>query len=90
MFSIALIFYRLVVDQLFAFSLYIECYWHTDYALVPRVLFDGWSASDFKGLFSSEDEIDDMLEALTQVLVENNFDGAVIELWSQLPRKKSK
>ena len=27
-------------------------------ALVPRVLFDGWSEADFKALFSSEREQD--------------------------------
>ena len=31
---------------------------------VPRVLFDGWSGTDFQVLFSSEDEIEDCVQSL--------------------------
>ena len=60
------------------------------YIVVPRVLFDGWSAADFKSLFSSEDEVEDLADAVVKVLLDHDLDGAVIELWSQMPKKKSK
>ncbi|KAK2166544.1 hypothetical protein LSH36_38g08004 [Paralvinella palmiformis] len=42
--------------------------------LVPRVLFDGWSSSDFDKLFSSEDDIEDCVESLVQYIKVKNLD----------------
>ena len=52
---------------------------------MPRVLFDSWSEPDFKALFASEDEIEDMIIEVANTLHEFEFDGMVLELWSQLP-----
>lgn len=38
----------------------------TNCVLVPRVLFDGWSYQDFESVFNSEDEIEDLVEAMVQ------------------------
>jgi len=56
-----------------------------DVQIVPRVLFDSWREPDFKALFASEDEIEDMILEVTNTLHEFDFDGMVLELWSQLP-----
>lgn len=32
--------------------------------LVPRVLFDEWTYQDFESMFNSEDEIEDLVEAM--------------------------
>lgn len=58
--------------------------------IVPRVLFDGWSASNYDTLFSSTSEIQSMSQTLVNVIKENNMDGIVLEIWSQMPPKKSK
>lgn len=58
--------------------------------IVPRFLFDGWSDREYESLFSSEDEIESMTNALIDVLKENNMDGAVIEIWSQIGNKRPK
>ena len=60
------------------------------FSLVPRVLFDGWSESEYNSLFSSEDEIETMTKAIVDVLKEFKMDGAVIEIWSQIGNKKPK
>ena len=52
------------------------------------MLFDGWSHADYKALFGSEDEVEDLMDTVVKVLVEEGMDGAVIEIWSQLPPKK--
>ena len=57
---------------------------------MPRVLFDGWSSSDYGALFSSEDEIEDMTNTILRVLIDKGMDGAVFEIWSQMPSQKAK
>ena len=57
---------------------------------VPRVLFDGWTSSDFGLLFSSEKEIEEMTNTIISVIVNYHMDGIVLEIWSQMPPKKSK
>ncbi|ELU10805.1 hypothetical protein CAPTEDRAFT_174783 [Capitella teleta] len=56
--------------------------------MVPRVLFDGWSANDYHVLFSSEDEIEECAEALLKFTKSNKFAGIVLEVWSQLGGKR--
>ncbi|XP_077966966.1 chitinase domain-containing protein 1-like [Styela clava] len=58
--------------------------------IVPRVLFDKWSQSDYDSLFESEDEIESMSKSIIDVLQENEMNGAVIELWSQIGEKNPK
>lgn len=52
--------------------------------IVPRVLFDGWTGSDFQVLFSSEDEIEDCVQSLVDYIKSNHLDGIVLEVWSQV------
>ncbi|XP_063800832.1 chitinase domain-containing protein 1 [Pseudophryne corroboree] len=52
--------------------------------IVPRILFDGWSYQDFESVFSSEDEIEDLSDAMVQSAKDEQFDGFVVEVWSQL------
>lgn len=58
--------------------------------MVPRVLFDGWTASDFNALFSSEDEIEDCVNVVLQFIKKNKFSGITLEIWSQLGGKNRK
>ncbi|XP_078493353.1 chitinase domain-containing protein 1 [Ciona intestinalis] len=60
-----------------------------DAQILPRVLFDQWTISDYKSLFNSETEIEAMAAEMVNVLMNNNMDGAVIELWMQKPAQKS-
>ncbi|XP_073514797.1 chitinase domain-containing protein 1 isoform X2 [Phyllobates terribilis] len=56
--------------------------------MVPRVLFDSWTYQDFESVFSSEDEIEDLSDAFIQTAKDEQFDGFVIEVWSQLGGQK--
>lgn len=56
--------------------------------IVPRVLFDGWSYQDFESVFNSEDEIEDLVEVMVQTAKDEQFDGFVVEVWSQLGGQK--
>ncbi|XP_032894459.1 chitinase domain-containing protein 1 [Amblyraja radiata] len=58
--------------------------------IVPRVLFDGWTYHDYEKVFSSEDEIEDLADALVQTAEGDGFDGFVLEVWSQLGGQKRK
>ncbi|XP_059831381.1 chitinase domain-containing protein 1 isoform X1 [Hypanus sabinus] len=58
--------------------------------IVPRVLFDGWTYRDYEKVFNSEDEIEDLAEALVQTAKADQFDGFVLEVWSQLGGQKRK
>uniref|UniRef100_V9L0H2 Chitinase domain-containing protein 1 n=1 Tax=Callorhinchus milii TaxID=7868 RepID=V9L0H2_CALMI len=62
----------------------------TGLSVVPRVLFDSWTYGDYNAVFSSEDEIEELGEALLQTARLGQFDGFVLELWSQLGGQKRK
>uniref|UniRef100_A0A6I8N2U5 Chitinase domain-containing protein 1 n=1 Tax=Ornithorhynchus anatinus TaxID=9258 RepID=A0A6I8N2U5_ORNAN len=57
--------------------------------VVPRVLFEGWTPADFEAVFHSEDELDELGQTLLSVAKSENFDGFVIEVWSQLGSQKA-
>ncbi|XP_067835753.1 chitinase domain-containing protein 1 [Heptranchias perlo] len=57
---------------------------------VPRVLFDAWTYRDYESVFSSEDEIEELAEALVQMAKAEELDGFVLEVWSQLGGQKRK
>ncbi|XP_067902895.1 chitinase domain-containing protein 1 isoform X1 [Heterodontus francisci] len=59
-------------------------------SFVPRILFDAWSYRDYESLFSSEDEIEELAEALVETAKAEEFDGFVLEVWSQLGGQKRK
>uniref|UniRef100_A0A8C8SK32 Chitinase domain-containing protein 1 n=1 Tax=Pelusios castaneus TaxID=367368 RepID=A0A8C8SK32_9SAUR len=56
--------------------------------IVPRILFDGWTYQDFESVFGSEDEIEELSKLIVQIAKEENFDGYVVEVWSQLGNQK--
>ncbi|XP_048342643.1 chitinase domain-containing protein 1 [Sphaerodactylus townsendi] len=56
--------------------------------IVPRVLFEGWTYQDFESVFGSEDEIEELSGTMVQVAENENFDGFVVEVWSQLGNQK--
>nr|XP_060625028.1 chitinase domain-containing protein 1 isoform X1 [Anolis sagrei ordinatus]XP_060625038.1 chitinase domain-containing protein 1 isoform X1 [Anolis sagrei ordinatus]XP_060625046.1 chitinase domain-containing protein 1 isoform X1 [Anolis sagrei ordinatus]XP_060625056.1 chitinase domain-containing protein 1 isoform X1 [Anolis sagrei ordinatus] len=56
--------------------------------IVPRILFEGWSYQDFESVFNSEDEIEELSDNMVQVAKNENFDGFVAEVWSQLGNQK--
>ncbi|XP_060119007.1 chitinase domain-containing protein 1 isoform X2 [Heteronotia binoei] len=56
--------------------------------IVPRVLFEGWTYQDFESVFGSEDEIEELSSTMVQVAKNENFDGFVVEVWSQLGNQK--
>ncbi|XP_059578552.1 chitinase domain-containing protein 1 isoform X6 [Alligator mississippiensis] len=58
--------------------------------IVPRILFDGWSYHDFESVFGSEDEIEELSQVMVQLAKDENFDGFVVEAWSQLGNQKQK
>ncbi|XP_053383111.1 chitinase domain-containing protein 1-like [Mercenaria mercenaria] len=52
--------------------------------MVPRILFDGWTGADYQALFSSEDTMEDCIDAIIKFIKDYKFDGVVVEIWSQL------
>ncbi|XP_050754244.1 chitinase domain-containing protein 1 isoform X1 [Gymnogyps californianus] len=56
--------------------------------IVPRILFDGWTYQDFETVFGSEDEIEELSESMVLLAKNENFDGFVVEVWSQLGNQK--
>ena len=56
-----------------------------DVKIIPRVLFDKWSADDYVRLFSDAWRVDAIAKLLTgTVVAKHGFDGVVLEVWSQL------
>lgn len=54
--------------------------------LVPRVLFDGWSAKDYKRAYASEDAMAMVAKIMGDFAVSKNFDGFVLEVsWMTPP-----
>ncbi|XP_025914937.1 chitinase domain-containing protein 1 isoform X3 [Apteryx rowi] len=56
--------------------------------IVPRILFDGWTYQDFESVFGSEDEIEELSKNMVLLAKKENFDGFVVEVWSQLGNRK--
>ncbi|XP_009468611.1 PREDICTED: chitinase domain-containing protein 1 isoform X2 [Nipponia nippon] len=56
--------------------------------IVPRILFDGWTYEDFESVFGSEDEIEELSKNMVLLAKNENFDGFVVEVWSQLGNQK--
>lgn len=51
--------------------------------VVPRVLFDGWNVKDLNSLSINNDEQEHLMKTLVNSAKKYNFDGFVLELWSQ-------
>ncbi|KAF6102714.1 chitinase domain containing 1 [Phyllostomus discolor] len=52
--------------------------------IVPRLLFEDWTHEDFRSVWDSEDEIEELSKTVVQVAKSQHFDGFVVEAWSQL------
>ncbi|XP_062507525.1 chitinase domain-containing protein 1-like isoform X2 [Corticium candelabrum] len=52
--------------------------------ILPRLLFDQWSGHDYQALLSSEAAVQELTSVITGFCKMNNFDGVVMEVWSQL------
>lgn len=52
--------------------------------VVPRILFDGWSASDFEAMLTSEPAQQECIKTLLKPIRMYKFDGIVIEVLSQM------
>lgn len=51
---------------------------------MPRVLFDTWTAEDYKAVLTNSDELKAMTKTLVEACKKHNFDGFVFEVWSQI------
>ncbi|KAK9720641.1 Glycosyl hydrolases family 18 [Popillia japonica] len=51
--------------------------------MVPRIIFENWSAKDFMTLVTTEKEYAALADELTKICKKYKFDGYVLELWSQ-------
>ncbi|XP_020834991.1 chitinase domain-containing protein 1 isoform X1 [Phascolarctos cinereus] len=58
--------------------------------IVPRILFDKWTRDDYRSLFSSEDEIEELAKTLVQVAQNKHFNGYVLEVWSPSLQEQQK
>ena len=53
--------------------------------VLPRLLFDKWTGADYMSLFAPDSvEINKLKKALVDVCNQYDFDGLVLEVWSQL------
>ena len=56
-----------------------------DAKILPRLLFDKWTGADYMALFAPDSvEVDKLKKALVDVTIQHDFDGLVLEVWSQL------
>lgn len=55
-----------------------------DAKILPRVLFDKWSGQDYMSLFTSPAKLSKLRQTLKDLCVQHDFDGVVLEVWSQL------
>ncbi|GFG38550.1 hypothetical protein Cfor_07099 [Coptotermes formosanus] len=52
--------------------------------VVPRVLLDGWNVNDLSSLMSDSSKQEELIKTLVNSAEKYNFDGFVLELWSQV------
>ncbi|XP_059471746.1 chitinase domain-containing protein 1 [Neocloeon triangulifer] len=52
--------------------------------IVPRLLFDEWRGEDFVSVLKSQAEQTRLGQVLVKICQKHNFDGLVLEFWSQL------
>lgn len=52
--------------------------------VLPRVIFDKWNGQDYYDLFTDSSKIGKLSESVAKTVTEYNFDGIVLELWSQI------
>ena len=52
--------------------------------IVPRVIFDHWTSPHFLQVFEDQNLADKVGYLIAKTIIDNKFDGLVLELWSQL------
>ncbi|KAK7068385.1 Chitinase domain-containing protein 1 [Halocaridina rubra] len=52
--------------------------------IVPRVIVEGWRPSDFQDLVDNGFEREEMANTIINVIKKHQFDGIVMEIWSQI------
>ncbi|KAF7282679.1 hypothetical protein GWI33_002149 [Rhynchophorus ferrugineus] len=52
--------------------------------VVPRVLFDGWTANDYRAFLNNKEEVKAIIHTLVQSCKQYNFNGYVFEVWTQI------
>lgn len=52
--------------------------------ILPRLLFEGWTAADFQNIFAKEAKAKELAEYIVHIVKHHQFDGVVLEVWSQL------
>ncbi|XP_025831857.1 chitinase domain-containing protein 1 [Agrilus planipennis] len=55
--------------------------------VVPRILFDKWSLKDFQQLLGNYNEMYALTAAIVESCKKYNFDGVVLEVWSQITNR---
>ena len=58
---------------------------NSDLKVVPRFIFDGWTADDFDSFFSGQDKQVQLVDDVTKLLSKHKLHGAVLEVWRQMP-----
>jgi len=51
--------------------------------ILPRLLFESWSAHDLSVLFKSKEKLYKLVNFISDFIDSKNFDGLVLEIWSQ-------
>ena len=51
--------------------------------IVPRLLFDKWSVSDFHAVVTNEDAMNELVNTVVNFMKAYKFDGVVLEVWMQ-------
>lgn len=59
-------------------------------SVVPRVLFDSWNVNDLSSLMSDSSDQEEVIKTLVNSAKKYNFDGFVLELWSQVVGRVNK
>lgn len=52
--------------------------------IVPRIIFDHWSSQHFLKIFDNQNLADKLAFLIAKIVNDYNFDGLVLEVWSQL------
>uniref|UniRef100_A0A2P2I3M3 Chitinase domain-containing protein 1 n=1 Tax=Hirondellea gigas TaxID=1518452 RepID=A0A2P2I3M3_9CRUS len=55
--------------------------------IVPRIIFEGWGAGEFQALVESAALRRQLAQDLLSLIQSEQFDGLVLEVWSQLPTR---
>lgn len=52
--------------------------------IVPRIIFESWSQDQFRALFENIENLYKFVNYIADFIEKHQFDGIVLELWSQL------